>query len=426
MNTSNRIEKPPSAPVATSAAAAAPPLTLTPPPDGGFAAWSTIAGCWLALFVQFGLCNSFGVFQAYYESNLLSDKSPSQIAWIGTLQLFILFLGGIFVGRILDSHGAHVLTVPGSFLIVLALMMTSLCKEYWQLILAQGILFGIGCSLTFHPSVSLPPQWFSKKRAIATAVAISGSGLGGVVWPIIIRELFASPKIGFQWGTRAVGFISLGLLALSNLLIHKRAPKRSPLPWFKVLHFCRDWKFSLTIASIAFTLFGFLVPFYYISTNALALGSSEALAFYTLSFMNAGSSVGRLLAGFIHFLKPITIICTTSLLCAIFLIAMWIPLNNIASVIAFGIIYGIFSGIWLSAIPPCIASMSQLPEIGSKIGLTWGIASLLALVGAPIAGAIVEAHEGLTGFRLAALFSGIMMLVGSLLAFVVWVSTRQK
>ncbi|WWC99983.1 hypothetical protein V866_006892 [Kwoniella sp. B9012] len=423
MIASAAIEKPTTSKVAASPIA--PPSMMTPPPDGGFAAWATVAGCWMALFVQFGLCNSFGVFQAYYESNLLGHKSPSQIAWIGTLQLFILFFGGLFVGRILDSHGAHVLTVPGSFLIVLALMMTSLCREYWQFILAQGVLFGIGCSMTFHPSVSLPPQWFSKKRGMATAIAMSGSGLGGVIWPIIIRAFFDSPRIGFQWGTRAVGFISLGLLAAANALIHKRAPKRKPLPWFTVFHFLADWHFSLTIISIAFTLFGFLVPFYYISTNALALGASEAMAFYTLSCMNAGSTMGRLVAGFIPSLTPLLILPTSSLLCGIFILAMWIPLKNVASLLAFGVIYGMFSGIWLSAIPPCIASMSQLPEIGAKLGLTFGSASIFALLGAPIAGAIVDAHEDLGGFRQAAVFSGIMMLVGAALSCVVWVTKRQ-
>ncbi|WWC86543.1 uncharacterized protein L201_001420 [Kwoniella dendrophila CBS 6074] len=399
-------------PLSTSATPA-----MSPPPDGGFHAWSTVAGCWMALFVQFGLCNSFGVFQAYYESDLLKDHSSSSITWIGTLQLFLLFFGGIFVGRILDSHGAHILMVPGSVLIVFGLMMTSLCKQYWQLILAQGIVFGIGCSMTFNPSVSLPGQWFSKKRGIATAIAMSGSGIGGVVWPIIIRELFA--KVGFPWGTRAVAFTSLGLLALSNALIKKRAPKREPLPWIQVIKFCGELRFTLTVLSIAFTLFGFLIPFYYISVNALALGSSTSIAFYCLSFTNAGSSIGRLVSGFIP-ISPFLVIFSASLLSGIFQLAMWTTLNNIASLIAFGIIYGLFSGVWLSAIPLCVASLSKLPEIGSRLGLTFGLSSIFALVGAPIAGAIVDAHEGLIGFRLAAVFAGIMMLVGSLFSIIVW------
>lgn len=36
-----------------------------PPTDGGFAAWSVVAGAAVALFVQFGLGNSFGTFQQY-------------------------------------------------------------------------------------------------------------------------------------------------------------------------------------------------------------------------------------------------------------------------------------------------------------------------------------------------------------------------
>ncbi|WWC58876.1 uncharacterized protein I303_101421 [Kwoniella dejecticola CBS 10117] len=397
---------------------------MTPPPNGGFAAWSTVAGCWVALFVQFGLCNSFGVFQAYYETHLIQDKTPSDIAWIGTIQVFILFFGGLFVGRFLDSHGAHVLTVPGSILLVLGLMFTSLCKEYWQLILAQGVLFGIGCSLTFHPCVALPSQWFSTKRALATSIAIAGSGIGGVVWPIVIRVLF--DRVGFPWGTRAVGFISLGLLALSNALIKKRAPKRSPLPWTQVARLGMDLRFALTVSSVALSILGFFVPFYYISTNAIESGASPSLAFYCIAFVNAGSSVGRLLAGFITFISPFMLIALSSMMCGIFILAMWVSLKTTAALIAFGIIYGFFSGIWISAIPPSIASISKIPEIGTRIGLLWGLCSIFALVGPPIAGAIVNGHDGLTGFRLAAVFSGVTMLAGGALSLIVWMLNKRN
>lgn len=40
-------------------AAAGPPQAFTFP-DGGWKAWSTVAGAWLVLFVSFGYINAFG------------------------------------------------------------------------------------------------------------------------------------------------------------------------------------------------------------------------------------------------------------------------------------------------------------------------------------------------------------------------------
>lgn len=56
--------------------------------------------------------------------------------------------------------------------------MTSLCTEYWQVMLAQAICIGLGCGCIFVPSVAILPQYFTTKKAIATGVAASGSSLG--------------------------------------------------------------------------------------------------------------------------------------------------------------------------------------------------------------------------------------------------------
>jgi MFS family permease len=90
----------------------------------------------------------------------------------------------------MDAYGAHAVFLPGSFLLVLSLMLTSISTKYWQIILAQGVLFGLGSALIFSPAFSLPSQWFHKRRALATSVAVTGSGLGGTLWPIVFSRLF--------------------------------------------------------------------------------------------------------------------------------------------------------------------------------------------------------------------------------------------
>lgn len=69
------------------------PSTVTPPtsnplpevPDGGAQAWLQVAGAWVLMFNTFGLINTFGVYQTYYESGNLFTSTSSNIAWIGSL-----------------------------------------------------------------------------------------------------------------------------------------------------------------------------------------------------------------------------------------------------------------------------------------------------------------------------------------------------
>ena len=76
-------------------------------PDGGFKAWSVIFGSFLMVFTTFGYTNAFGVYQSYLKQNQLASSSESAISWIGSLQIFLSFSGGLISGRIFDSHGKY-------------------------------------------------------------------------------------------------------------------------------------------------------------------------------------------------------------------------------------------------------------------------------------------------------------------------------
>lgn len=59
-----------------------------------------------------------------------------------------------------DRYGATRLVVPGTLIHVLSLMLTSLATKYYQLMLAQGIMFGIGNALMYGYPVN-GTSWFS-------------------------------------------------------------------------------------------------------------------------------------------------------------------------------------------------------------------------------------------------------------------------
>jgi MFS family permease len=125
-----------------------------------------------------GIVNTFGAYHNFYQLDLLRSHSPSAIAWIGSIQGYLLLTVGALTGPIFDAGYSRSLLAVGSFLLVFGLMMTSLVGQYYQAFLAQGVCFGIGAGMLFVPSVAIVSTYFDKHRSFAVGVTASGSGIG--------------------------------------------------------------------------------------------------------------------------------------------------------------------------------------------------------------------------------------------------------
>jgi MFS family permease len=126
-----------------------------------------------------GIANTYGAFQTYYQGALLDDQTPSRISWIGSIQAFLLnFAGGFLTGPIYDAGYMRELIYVGTVTGVFGMMMTSICKQYWQFVLAQGVTVGLGAGCLLLPSVAVMPAYFKTRRALATGIGASGSSIG--------------------------------------------------------------------------------------------------------------------------------------------------------------------------------------------------------------------------------------------------------
>jgi MFS family permease len=164
------------------------------PPDGGLWAWIQCVTGFCVFFNTFGLLNSFGnewlnlrvshtnasqgTFQTYYERESLRSSSSSQISWIGTVQACFIFIGSIYSGPLLDWGYVQPLVRTGSVILVLGMFMTSLCTRYWQILLAQGLMMGLGMGCLFTPATGLIAQYFSRRRGLAIGIISTGSTIG--------------------------------------------------------------------------------------------------------------------------------------------------------------------------------------------------------------------------------------------------------
>lgn len=89
-----------------------------------------------------------------------------------------------------------------------------------------------------------------RKRGAATGLAAAGGSLGGVIFPLMLQNLF--PKIGWAWSTRILSFIIIILCIIANLLIRSRLPPKpgsSVMPDLKIF---KDLAFTYTTLGVFF------------------------------------------------------------------------------------------------------------------------------------------------------------------------------
>ena len=233
---------------------------LPPPPDGGLLAWSQVLAGHLVAFNSWGYVNSFGLFQAYYTHSL--GEPPSTISWVGGIQIFLMMFVGTFSGRALDAGYYYYVVIPGLALQIVGVFMTSLVSKYWQLLMAQGICQGIGSGLAFTPTMALVSTYFTTKRAIAVCGMSSGTATGGVIFPIIARQLLN--RLGIAWTVRTMGFVFLANAAIALALIRPTpmGRKRGPVVEFK--SFLDPW-YSLFSLGMLLVVLGLYFVYYYVS-----------------------------------------------------------------------------------------------------------------------------------------------------------------
>ncbi|KAL3479736.1 riboflavin transporter MCH5 [Aspergillus californicus] len=381
-------------------------------PDGGLRAWTVVAGSWCCMFASMGWINCIGVFQDYYERNQLASYSPTAVAWITSTETFMMFLGAPVFGKIFDNYGPRYMLLVGMVCHVLGLMMTSLAREYYQFFLAQAILSALGASALFYGCLNPIGTWFLKKRAFAFGIISAGSSLAGVILPIMISRLI--PTVGFGWSMRAVAFLLLGLLIISNLTIRSRLPPRpTPVALRQFLDPFKELTFCLVALGSFFFFWGVFLPTNFIILQAQHDGMSLELSGYLLAILNAGSVLGRILPGYLgDHVGRFNIMISTTYLTSIIILAFWIPIHTNAPLIVFSALFGFTSGTFVSMVPAIVAQVTtDIRTIGVRNGSNFFVISLAALTGNPIAGALVQRADG--GYLYLQVFCGVTMFVGS-------------
>ncbi|KAL3424969.1 MFS monocarboxylate [Phlyctema vagabunda] len=366
-----------------------------------------LLGAFLVMFCSVGYINAFGVFQEYYLETMLSDHSASSISWLGTFNIFCLFGGTLISGFLNDKYGPRSLLWAGSAIIIFALFMNSLSTKYYQLFLSQALLLGIGISLIILPALTTVSQYFAAHRGLCLGLIVSGSSLGGVIWPIALHRLLS--EIGFGWTLRTIAFIMLPLLTIGCLtIIPPPEQKTRQNVDFSCL---KNPVLVLLALGLFFVYLGLFTLFFYVTPWTVSLGLDGNMAFYMVSIVNAASLFGRILPGILaDRIGPYNVMVLAVVLSGIVCMC-WTTAKSLGGIIVLSLAYGFTSGAVIALQSACAAAVVKPQHYGIAMGAVMSFLSIAGLVGTPINGQILDAF----GFLGVSLFSGLALLVGGII-----------
>ena len=267
-----------------------------------------------------------------------------------TLTMIGFGLASIFMGRLADRVGIFIPVIIGAIALALGFVAAGVAATIGQFALAQGVLIGVGSSVTFAPLLADTSLWFTGKRGLAVAIIASGSYLAGAIWPPILAHFMLTAG----WRETYFGvalFCVVTMLALAPVL-RPRPPApviASGAPAFIAAE-KRPLGLSPATLQILLVVAGLSccvamsMPQVHIIAYCGDLGYGPARGAQMLSLMLACGIVSRLSFGWISDrIGGLRTLLLGSSLQALGLL-LFVPFDGLASLYLISALFGLFQG----------------------------------------------------------------------------------
>ncbi|KAJ9157535.1 Monocarboxylate permease [Pleurostoma richardsiae] len=383
-------------------------------PDGGYG-WVVITGCAVLAWWFVGTGYSWGVLQNAFVNEGLS--SSATLSFVGSLSTALISALAVVNARVIRWLGARRTGMLGILLLGLAEIVSSFAvRSVGALFFTVGVAMGFGISLCFMTVSVTPAQYFSRKRGLANGIVFAGGGLGGAVTSFALDALIQ--RFGPAWAYRILGFATLATGLPAAWAVKERTPIRTAgfIEW----RLFKDPKFVLIFLAGAVATFPLLVPPFFLPLYSQSIGLSSSTGAGLLAGFNFSSAVGRIFCGlFCDRLGPLNTLFCSLLLTAVSMLALWPASTTLAPLAAFVVVNGASNGGFFATMPTVIGNVfgSQRVAVAMGMVVTGWVGGYL--MGAPIAGYLLQAYggadSGLKAFRPAMFYAGSMALAAAVL-----------
>jgi MFS family permease len=320
-------------------------------------------------------------------------------------------------GWALDRYGPKIVVLLMGVITGLALTLTGLTNDPWQLFMTYGLLLSTGTGAIYVAIMSTTSRWFVKRRQLALGLAGGGIGLGMVVMAPLATYLISA----FDW---RMAYVIIGIIiwvivipvsmllkrnpqeigtlpdgAKSDSVIvqvpdtgieHTKSAIRSLLPVFRTRSF---WLILLSLflfSSNHFLILTHIVP------HATDLGASTGRAAAIISLLGVTSTAGRIPICMLADKIDRKIVVVGCLLCMTVAMLWLIWARELWALYVFAFIYGLGHTGMGPVMAGLVGDTFGVYQIGSILGLLdvgWGLG---AAAGPAMGGLIFDTMNSYT------------------------------
>ncbi|CAG5135345.1 unnamed protein product [Candidula unifasciata] len=187
-------------------------LPMPQAPDGGWG-WFIVLGAFMVTVICDGLSYCFGVL--YTELKVQFGESHSKTSLIGSIFYGVSMILGPFASALTTRFGCRTMTIIGGIISSVGLFLSSFATSIEMLCITFSAIVGTGFSFCYITSVVVVAFYFDKRRALATGLAVCGTGVGTFTFAPLMDYLIV--EFGWRGMFIVMAGISLNLIVCGML-----------------------------------------------------------------------------------------------------------------------------------------------------------------------------------------------------------------
>lgn len=373
-------------------------------------AWVIVLCSFLLNFSTWGVIQSFGVFFSHYlNENSFANATKVDYAFIGGIAFGLGITFSTVINYIQGLIGTRSLMLIGNCLQFTGLMLASFSTKLWHLYLTQGLIQSFGLACMSLPAMTLVSQWFTKRRVLANLIAVSGSGVGGLVFTLSMQRVISVSSV--HWALRAEAIISSSLALIAIILTRTRSKHHQVEFTLYDIQCLKCAGFWLLCFYLVTCTFAYVIILYTLPNFTTTLGYTAREGSIVGAMTQVGFCIGRPLAGYISDkIGPTTVTSFSYYVSAILAFAIWIPARNLATAIAFALLEGIFMGTVFPTIASIIVRLVGISKLNVAFCTLWIFLAIAGIFSEVIGVSMTSGDHGkndTTVYRHTAIFAGL-------------------
>ncbi|XP_033755938.1 monocarboxylate transporter 9-like [Pecten maximus] len=394
-------------------------------PDKGWS-WMVMVAASGVMFVQGIFIGTLGIvhlslLDRYQDSNLKTALAGSIFACMNTA-------GGIITSVMVERYSCRVVTVTGSLLFTIGLVVCAFPVSLNVVIFSYGILAGIGSSMTNTAAYFVVGYNFKLRQNVASGIATSWIALGGLFIPTVIemiREFYGNRMLFMILGGISLQPCFLGCMYFPSYLEESRKhsavtenkKRQKDSNWLSIM---KNPGFICFAGCLCFTQLGVFVMYLHFPNYVTTMGFTVIEASYLLNVRGICAFVSRLLISSLvnssnHNVQETTLLFGTFTFLALASMLLSLYGTSFGGLLIYCVFLGLYGDSVFSILNIINIKLVGLQQFAAATGIEFAAMGICIFIGPSFVGNVID--EGGT-YDLCFVITGMLIMLGGLLSLI--------